>query len=146
VVFVEDKPLAFWSGERIGDTFYLTWTGFDSCYRKYEIGTILFLKMVEDLLSCGIKEMDYGLGWAQYKERFGDTCLLDQDVVIYAPTLRSFGLNLILTSEDFVNRVGGKLLTMLKVRDKFKKLWRSGLSEKMASMTTNTADTQAGEI
>jgi hypothetical protein len=146
VVFVENKPLAFWSGERIGDTFYLTWTGFDSSYCKYEIGTILFLEMVDDLLSCGIKEMDYGLGWAQYKERFGDSCLLDQDVVIYAPTIKAFGLNLILALEDFVNRVGKKLLSMLKVRDKFKKLWRSGLADKTTSKTTNNANTQAGEI
>jgi hypothetical protein len=130
VVFVEDKPLAFWSGERIGPTFFLTWTAFDACYRKYEIGTILFLKMVEDLLAFGIKEMDYGLGWAQYKERFGDICSLDQDAVIYASTLKAFGLNLILTLEVFINRVGKKLLSMLKVSDRFKKMWRSGLADK----------------
>jgi hypothetical protein len=135
VVFVEDKPLAFWSGEQIGNTFFLTWTGFDPSYRKYEIGTILFLKMVEDLLSCGIKEMDYGLGWAQYKERFGDVCLLDQDVIVYAPTLKAFRLNLVLALEGFFNRVGKNLLSMLKVRDKFKKMWRSGLADK-----TNSSD------
>lgn len=102
VVFVENKPLAFWCGERMGDTFYLTWTGFDPSYRKYEVGTILFLEMVDDLLSWGIKEMDYGLGWAQYKERFGDACLLDQDVIIYAPTINGFGLNLMLTDRKSV--------------------------------------------
>jgi hypothetical protein len=130
VVYIENKPVAFWSGELFGNTFFLTWTGFDPSYRKYEIGTILFLKMVEDLLSFGIKEMDYGLGWAQYKERFGDICLFDQDVIIYASTLKAFGLNLIFALEGFFNSVGKKLLSTLKVRDKFKKMWRSGLADK----------------
>ena len=141
VVFVEGIPLAFWSGERIGDTFHLTWTGFDSSYRKYEIGTILYFKMVEDLIFWGIKKIDYGLGWAQYKERFGDTCLLDQDVVIYAPTLKAIGINIILASEDIVNRTGEKILSILKLRDRFKKLWRSRLADKTASLPTNAVGT-----
>jgi len=128
VVFVSDRPLAFWCGEHLGGRFYLTWTGFNCEYRKYEIGTILYLKMVRDLLSCGIKEIDYGMGWAQYKERFGDICLHNQDVIIYATRPKAIVLNQVITIAELINRFGNYFLSTIKIREKIKKLWRIGLA------------------
>ncbi len=122
VVLVEDIPIAFWAGERVGDVMHLIWTGFDPSYRKYEVGTILFLKMVEDLLVHGIKEIDYGLGGAKYKERFGDQCLMEQDVDIYAPTLKGYSINLISILERVINRTGKRLSTWLKITEKVKRI------------------------
>lgn len=145
VAFVGNQPLAFWCGERLDNVMHLTWTGFDPAYRKYEVGTILFLKMVADLLSCGVTEIDYGLGWAQYKERFGDLCLQEQDVAIYAPTLRSCSVNLLRTLEASINRFGTKLLFWLKVRDKVKKLWRSDLAAKAAPAEETASNAKQDE-
>jgi hypothetical protein len=138
VAFLEDKPLAFWYGERVGDTLYLIWTGFDPSYRKFEIGTILFLKMVEDVLSCGIKEIDYGLGWAQYKERFGDYCLEEQNLAIYAPTLKGYALNSLCALTDLGSWAGSRLLSWLNLRDRIKRIWRSARASKLPSGGPNT--------
>jgi hypothetical protein len=145
VAFLGKQPLAFWYGERVGNVMYLTWTGFDPAYREYEVGTILFLKMIADLLSCGVTEIDYGLGWAHYKERFGDLCLQEQDVAIYAPTFWGYGVNLLRTLEASLNRCGTKLLSWLKMRDKVKRRWRSGLAAKAAPAEEAASDAKQDE-
>lgn len=130
VTFLENRPVAFWAGERVGEVMYLAWTGFDPAHRQHEVGTVLFLKMLEDLLAEGAKEIDYGLGWAQYKERFGDLCLQEQDVALYAPTAKGWGLNLLRTLEAFINQAGKRILAWTKLREKFKRSWRSELAGK----------------
>jgi CelD/BcsL family acetyltransferase involved in cellulose biosynthesis len=130
VVFVEDQPIVFQYGERVADRMHLICTGFDPSFRKYEVGTILFLKVVEDLLAQGIKEIDYGPGGAQYKERFGDQCLREQDVDIYAPTLKGYSIHLISTLEQVINRAGKRFIGSLNISDKIKRNWRANLATK----------------
>ncbi|MGJ0428036.1 GNAT family N-acetyltransferase [Methylobacter sp.] len=132
MVYIEDKPVAFWVGERVGDVFYLIWTGFNPSYSQYEVGTILFLKMVEDLFAQGVREVDYGLGGALYKERFGDLCLQEMDVDVYAPTLKGYIINLIITLENIINQVGQRFVAWLKVSKKVKRIWKTSLSPNQA--------------
>ena len=133
MAFIDEQPVAFWYGERVGKVIYLAWTGFDRAYGKYEIGTILYLKMVEDLAAQGVSELDYGPGWALYKERFGDVCLNEQDIAIHAPTLKGRALGSLRNVETAVNQTGKRLLEKLKLREKVKKLWRTGLAKKAAA-------------
>jgi ribosomal protein S18 acetylase RimI-like enzyme len=146
VVFVGNRPLAFWAGELLGQVMFLTWTGFDPEFRKFEVGTILFLKMVEDLTKLGVREIDYGLGWAKYKERFGDVCLREQNVAIYAPTLKGYSLNLICTMEELINGAGKKLLSWFKLGERIKRIWRSRLEDKTVPVDERAIKTQNCEV
>ena len=46
VIYVKDEPAAFWICTVYRDTVYSDYTGYDPQYKKYEIGTALFLRMV----------------------------------------------------------------------------------------------------
>jgi len=133
VAFVDDQPVAFWYGEQSGDVVYIIWTAFDRAYGKYEVGTILFLKMVEDFMARDIQKIDYGPGWALYKERFGDGCLQEHDLAIYSPTLKGRSLGFLQKMETAINQSGKQVLARLQLRERVKKLWRIGLANKAAT-------------
>jgi Acetyltransferase (GNAT) domain len=59
ILYVEEKPCAFWIGTLYGNTFHVDFLGFDPCYTKYKVGTILFTKIIEDLCRRGVKDVDF---------------------------------------------------------------------------------------
>ena len=128
VLFAGDTPLAFWAGERIGEVMYILWTAFDPQHRKHEIGTILFLKMLEDLLRHNVRTIDFGPGGAEYKERFGNLCLQEQDIFVYRPTPKGLMTRSIGGLNNVANQVGRQLLDNLGITQRLKKAWRSGLA------------------
>lgn len=128
VLFAEDNPLAFWVGERIGEVTYILWTAFDPQYRRHEIGTILFLKMLADLLRQDVRTIDFGPGSAEYKERFGNLCLQEQDILVYSLTPRGLIMRSIGGLNNVANQVGRQLLDNLGITKRLKKFWRSSLA------------------
>jgi hypothetical protein len=135
IAFVGDEPVAFWCGRLYDGGMYLEWTGYKPAYRKYEAGTVLFLKMLEDLCSCGAGEVDYGTGTAGYKERFGDYNCVEGFVSLYAPTAKGLFANVLITLDHLVNKTAKTLASKLGVIDRIKKHWRgrlAGAGEKAA--------------
>ena len=131
VLYAEDRPLAFWAGERVGEVTYILWTAFDPRYRKYEIGTILFLKMLADLLRQGVRTIDFGPGGADYKERFGDLCLQEQDIFVYSLTPKGLITRSIGGLNNVANKVGRRLLDTLGITKRLKRVWRMGLAARV---------------
>jgi ribosomal protein S18 acetylase RimI-like enzyme len=95
VAYIDGRPVAFWLGTLYGKTFHLDFTGYHPDYRKYELGTILFVKMIEDLINKQVDELDYGLGALWYKERFGELSWPEAPVYIFAPTCKGVSINLV---------------------------------------------------
>lgn len=93
VLYVDDRPKAFWCGTLYKGVFHLAWTGYDPEWKQYELGTVVFLKMVEGLCEEKIREIDFGLGAAFYKERFGDRSSEEASIRIYSPTIRGVVIN-----------------------------------------------------
>jgi hypothetical protein len=129
VVFAGGEPLAFWCGRLYNGVMVLDWTGYLPAFRKYELGTVLFLKMVEDLCKAGAREIDYGTGTSFYKERFGDQETAECFVALHAPTFRGVSLSALTTMEAVFNGTAKYLAKKLKVMDRVKKLWRRRLAE-----------------
>ena len=73
VLYVADAPCAYWIGNRYQNVFYGDFVGYDSSYGKYAPGKFLMLKAIEDFCQEGIREIDFGLGDATYKQGFGDS-------------------------------------------------------------------------
>jgi hypothetical protein len=128
VAFVGEEPVAFWSGRLYKGVMHLEWTGYKPAYRKYEAGTVLFLKMLEDLCSCGVREVDYGNGASAYKERFGDNKCVEGSLSIYSPSLRGLFSNTLITTAIITNRTAKTLARKLGVVDRVKKFWRTRLA------------------
>jgi hypothetical protein len=132
ILYIDDQPRAFWCGTLYKRVFHLAWTGYHPEWKKYELGTALFLKMVENLCGERVGEIDFGLGEASYKERFGDESWEEATVHIYSPTLRGASLNLMRLTLECFSRTAKAILRSLGIIARLKRLWRDRLRKKEA--------------
>jgi hypothetical protein len=136
ILYVEKKPWAFWIGTKYGNIFYLDFTGYDHRYKKYMPGTVLFYKMIEDLIKIEVGEIDFGLGDSEYKHAFGNSYWDECSIFIFAPKGKTILINLLRSSMIFLSRFGNKIFNSLKMSEKRTKRWRLKLQNK-ASITGN---------
>lgn len=128
ILYLKNVPAAFWIGQKYGEVFHLLYTGYKPACRKYELGTILFLRMLEDL--CGeesIRYLDFGFGDAPYKNRYADESWLEGSVYIFPGSLKGIALNLARTLSALVYRASVSILRRMGVLEKVKRIWRGRL-------------------
>ncbi len=132
VLYVQDAPCAFWIGSIYKDTLFLAFTGYDPIYRQYEPGTILFVKMIEDIClnNTYIKDIDFGFGDAFYKQRFGTTCWKEGSLYLFAPSIKGMRINAIRSSVLLISKIMQFLLKKTKFEEKIKRHWRKKLTER----------------
>ena len=106
-------------------TFHSSFMGYDSAYQRYSPGSVLQIKVLEDLCHDGIKELDFGLGDAMYKQRFGNCSWQDASAYIFAPTLAATAINAIRIPTMLLEKALRKILEHTKLLAKVKKVWRS---------------------
>lgn len=127
VCFVEREPIAFWIGFIYEKIFHLAYTGYDPKWRKYEVGTILFIRMIEDLIQhdrAVVEQIDFGLGDAEYKKRFGDTSWEETSLFIYSSTWKSKKIKFLRDTSNKARRCFEMLLKKCDLEQKIKTLWR----------------------
>ena len=143
LVYVGDEPVAFWCGRLYNGVMYLEWTGYKPAYRKFEVGTVLYVKMLEDLCAAGVRAIDYGLGTAGYKERFGDNKLIEGSVSLNAPTFKGLMVNFLTTADVLVNQTAKAIVKKMGILDRVKKRWRGKLTTGEAK--PSEAESEGGE-
>jgi CelD/BcsL family acetyltransferase involved in cellulose biosynthesis len=134
VLYLDDEPRAFHHGELYRGRFRLGRPGYDPDLAEYRLGTYLLLRVLEDLIAHpDAKYVDWGLGEADYKRRFGTRGWEESTVVLYAPTFRAARINLIRTSllggVGLAKRVIGKGETYQRIRS----AWRRRLTSTSSS-------------
>ena len=127
ILYVEGKPCAYWLASTHRDILFLHATGYDPAFRKYEVGTILFLNLIRDACGTVLEKVDFGLGAADYKERFGDENWLEKDYYIFAPGIRGVMLNAVISGGMFAEKIARGLLSQAGPIGRFKKMWRQRL-------------------
>ena len=134
VLYVQDRPCAFWSGTLYSREFHSDYMGYDPDYGKYSPGMYLIMKVIEGF--CGasgekeISGIDFGLGDAQYKEILGNLNWQDASFYLFAPTLRGAGLNAVRTPILLLDRIGRKLVERANMLPKIKRLWRNRVAQR----------------
>ncbi len=124
----QGKIRAFWMGIIYRGTYYSSETGYDPALRKYYPGTLVFLHMVNELVREETKNLDFGLGDADYKQRFGDRCWQEATVRLFAPTGKGFILRLCLGFFAILDRTARKLVQKAGILDRIKTYWRRRLA------------------
>jgi hypothetical protein len=124
ITYVADSPCAFWMGSLYHGVFHSGDVGYDPAYKKYEIGKQLLVKVLEDLCHEGARQVDFGLGDADWKQRFGDAEWQEASVSIFAPSLRGFGINLCRTPILMIEKAAKRALERTQILARIKKLWR----------------------
>jgi hypothetical protein len=134
VLYIADKPCAFWVGSLYGFTFHSNFMGYDAAFAKYSPGMYLVIKTIENFI--GRKDadrptqIDWGLGDAQYKEVLGDSAWEEASLYIFAPTFRGFGLNVLHTLAALTDEVLKRMLERTKLLQRVKKIWRNRIRQK----------------
>ncbi len=130
VLYLAEAPVAFWTGEKYGDTFYTGPTGYDPALANHRVGTYLLCRVIEDL--CGdpsIRIVDFGSGDAAYKHQFGSETWSEQDMLVFGPTLRAVGINAVRTAVQAADLGARRVLRSGGWGDKVKTRWRYRLRE-----------------
>jgi CelD/BcsL family acetyltransferase involved in cellulose biosynthesis len=95
VLYLRDRPAAFWHGNAYAGVFGIGATGFDPAFAEDRPGTYLLMKVIEDLCADpAVQTLDFGFGDAEYKRHFGDGSWVEEDVVVFEPRARPVALNL----------------------------------------------------
>ena len=126
IVYIGDKPIAFWLATLYGKTLYLDATGYNPSYRKYEPGTILFNKLIESIFynDDGVEEIDFGFGDAFYKERYGNQHWQETSVYLFSFTFKSIKINAIRSLVMILSLFAERILKYFNLTARVKKLWR----------------------
>jgi len=130
ILYIEDEPCAFRRVLKYGKSYFGQQTGFLPKWREYNVGTILFLKAIEDICKdADINQYDFGFGDGEHK-RLGNSRLYHETSVhIFAPRFSLVCLNLLFSS------VAGLSLGLNYLSDKagltrwLKRRWRDRLQE-----------------
>lgn len=124
ILYVDGKPCAYWLASTHRDILFLHATGYDPAFRKYEVGTILFLNLIRDACGTVLKKVDFGLGAADYKERFGDENWLEKDYYVFASSVRCLMLNAAISGGMFAEKFARWVISQARPIGRFKKMWR----------------------
>jgi Acetyltransferase (GNAT) domain len=95
VLYLEDKPAAFWMGTLYERCLQADQVGYDPIWGEFSPGIFLFLNILESLRDADIDTVDFGRGSSQLKQCFAALRRVEACAHIYASTMRGLRLNLL---------------------------------------------------
>ncbi|MCE9614628.1 MAG: GNAT family N-acetyltransferase [Lentisphaerae bacterium] len=139
----QGKPAAFWYGIVYGGTFHSEATGFVRELQEFEVGTQMFVRVVDELVKEGVGRFDFGLGDAHYKKRFGDRAWREVNVRLFGATRRGNMLRVYIGGCEAVDRLLRALIQRFGLVDKLKQAWRRRLAKRTNQSTANPGSSGA---
>jgi hypothetical protein len=124
---IEGRICAFMIGVIYKGVFHATETGYQPNLRKFEVGTLCFIRTIDELAEEGVKKLDFGLGDAIYKHRFGDQNWRGATVRMFAPNAKGAVLRSVLGASKAIDGAAKRLLQKAGVLDRIKTGWRRHL-------------------
>ena len=73
-------------GARSGDTWFFYWATFDAAAGRYSPGNVLYMRLLEEAFSAGLKIADFMLGATPYKQLWTDEALEITEVLQAGPS------------------------------------------------------------
>jgi hypothetical protein len=110
VLSIDGEPAAFWTGFAYKGEF--GWggrTGYDSRLRRFEPGTVLLMRMIDDLCrDPDVQVLDFGQGTERYKRRLATRSSLVGDLRIYAGRPGGASLKVVDWTAETARRLTGR--------------------------------------
>lgn len=129
ILYLDGVPCAFHHGELYRGRFRHGRPGYDPALGHLRVGTYLLLDVFDDLIQHpDARIVDYGIGDADYKRRFGTRSWREGNVVVYAPTFRAATINLIRTSLLAAVRLTKRIVGKGEVYRRIRRDWRRRLT------------------
>jgi hypothetical protein len=128
VLYAGGKPCAFEFGIEYGNVFFPEHIGYDPLLRSCSPGTVLFIKVLEDLVQdSNVRVFDYGFGAAAYKERFGTESWSEASVYVFAPRVYPVLVNMLRSSMAGLSSGIRYVLDGTGLTGWIKRQWRNSL-------------------
>ncbi len=140
VLSIKGEPCAFWYCSTYGQTLHLCTTGYNSTLRSYELGTVLLMKVFQDHCGSAVHTVDFGLGDAGYKQRFGTRNYTEHTYMLFSPSMRSQCLSALFTLAAKAGILSKRILNKLKLTQTLKTLWRRKISQNGSTDITALGD------
>ena len=93
------------------------------------------IRAMEEMCKESVEELDFGLGDARYKERFGNRDWNEVASYVFAPSLKSLTLNAVRTPTVAIDRAIRKVLQRTALMARIKRIWRRQLRETAGRMS-----------
>lgn len=132
ILYINGEPASFQLAMKYGNTYFGDKIGFNPKWKKFRIGTVLFLRILETL--CGdpsVEYYDFGSGDTEYKNSYCDTEWAEGSVYIFAPRFFPVLLNLILSITSAITILTGSIVTKLGIRNLVQRYRHKRISEKV---------------
>jgi CelD/BcsL family acetyltransferase involved in cellulose biosynthesis len=130
VLYLNGVPRAFWMGCVYGDIFHSQDVGYDPQMKEFQLGSLLLVHVIEELIKeKNCQGLDFGLGDAEYKQRFSDQSWYDCDVTFYAPTLKNRAVVFLQRLADDIRKEAQKSVIGARI----KRFWRDRAAKQAAS-------------
>ena len=127
ILFIKNKPQAFWYCFTYNHVLYLAATGYNPDYRKYELGTVLLMKVFQDHCGSKITTVDFGEGDSDYKRRYASEFFEEESIIVFPRSMRGLFLRTIHNSVVYGTMLAKKFIDRLGLLQKLKTYWRRRL-------------------
>lgn len=128
VLYHRGAPIAFWHAYAYRRTLHVSTTGYDVAYAEHSPGTHVQMEMFRDACEDdAVDVVDFGLGDAQYKQRFGNETWSERDATLFAARPRAFALGLGERIVEQAARAAARVLRATGLTDTVKRRWRRRL-------------------
>jgi len=127
VLYLAERPCAFWIGDVNGNTFGSDYVGYDAEFANHSPGMYLVVRVIEGFCDChreGVTEVDFGTGHAQYKQVLSNQEWCETSAYIFAPTFKGVSINLLRSLIVGIDQTVKKALVRTNLLQKVKKVWR----------------------
>jgi CelD/BcsL family acetyltransferase involved in cellulose biosynthesis len=137
ILYVKGVPVTFQMGFVYKNIYFVQGKGYDPAFRDYRVGTTLFVHILEDLINNKIVTVwDFGIGDADYKIDYGNSCHDEQTIVLFSKTLKGFSLYFISTFNIFLQKMLESVVLRFGFYNKIKRLWRNRFQSRHSSAKT----------
>jgi hypothetical protein len=137
LLYIGARPVAFWIGMLCGESFVGEFMGYDPEFRKFAPGMALMMKVLEGFCTGAngddVKNLDFGIGHAEYKAVLSTQTWTEAAVHIFALTFKGFILKSCQTVTRVVDLSARKILTTTDYFPGLKRWWRDRLAKQKAS-------------
>lgn len=138
VLYLGDRPCSYLIGDINQGIFGADYNGFDPEFGKYSPGMFLMTKIIEGFCSAEgerVTGIDFGPGYAQYKEILSNQQWQETAVHIFAPSVKGVSLNLTRTVVAGADRAIKNVLARMGLLSKIKKQLRERARPKEAAQS-----------
>jgi hypothetical protein len=140
LLYLGDRPIAFWIGMLYKGSFVSEYLGYDPEFRRSSPGMVLIMRVIEGFCRRAngdtVRELDFGLGHAEYKGALCTRDWLEAAVYIFSPTLKGLTLKSMRTTTRVIDSCARKILASTEFFPRLKRAWRGRLTTNAKRQST----------